>query len=109
VLLSYSAETLDADLARAKQQVAAPLAQRFDHLAESSIAPSTRQQDITTKAAVVRAGVVDAQPERVVVLMFVDQSTTRASQPQPVQQTSQTIVTMIRTHVGWLISDMSPI
>lgn len=108
-LLSYGAPTLDADLARAKQQVTGSLGQRFDQIAQSTIVPSARQDGIVTTATVVRAGVVDAEQDRVVVLVFVDQLTTKASQPQPTRQASQATVTMEKTNGTWLISEMSAV
>jgi len=108
-LLSYSAPTLDADLARAKQQVTGDFTQRFDQLASTLIAPSTRQQGITTKATVARAAVIDARSDRVVTLLFVNQATTMNGQPRPVQHTSQAKVTMSKVDDTWLISDVTPI
>jgi Mce-associated membrane protein len=106
-LLSYSAPSLDADLARAKQQVTGDFVQRFDQLASTLIAPSTRQQGLTTRATVVRAAVVDSQPGRVVTLLFINQSTTTTAHPRPVQQTSQATVTMSKVGDQWLISDLT--
>lgn len=108
-LLSYSAATFDADLARAKGQVTGSLSQRFDQLAQSTIGPKARQEGLTTTATVVRAGVVDAEQDRVVVLVFVDQLTTKTSQPQPTRQASQATVTMERTSGTWLIAEMSAV
>jgi Mce-associated membrane protein len=108
-LLSYSAPTLDADLARARQQVTGDFVPRFDQLASTLIGPNTRQQNITTKATVTRAGFVSADSNRVVTLLFIDQVTTTAIRPAPVQSTSQAQVTMTKVGSTWLISDVAPI
>jgi len=108
-LLSYSTPTLDADLARAKQQVTGDFTQRFDQLASTLIAPNTRQQGITTKATVTRAAVIDARSDRVVTLLFVNQATTTNAAPEPIQRTSQAKVTMSKVNGTWLISDVTPI
>lgn len=108
-LLSFSEPTLEADLVRAKQQVTGDFAARFDQLAGTVIAPNTRQQGITTKATVTRAAVIDASSDRVETLLFVNQSTSTAATPQPVQHTSQAKVTMARVNGAWLIADLTPI
>jgi Mce-associated membrane protein len=108
-LLSYSAPTLDADLARAKQQVTGDFVTRFNQLASTLIGPSTKEQNITTKATVTRAGFVSADSNRVVTLVFIDQVTTTATRPAPVQSTSQAQVTMTKVGGTWLISDVAPI
>ncbi|MBO0872771.1 MAG: hypothetical protein J2P19_05215 [Pseudonocardia sp.] len=108
-LLSYSAPTLDADLARAKQQVTGDFTQRFDQLANTLIAPSTREQGITTKAVVARSAVIDTKPDRVVVLLFVNQTTTKPTQPEPMRSMSQAKVTMAYVNGAWLIADLLPV
>jgi Mce-associated membrane protein len=82
--VSYSTPTQEADLARAKQQVTGEFTQRFERLASTLIAPSTRHRGVTTKATVTRAAVIDARSDRVVTLLFVNQTTTTNGQPNPV-------------------------
>lgn len=108
-LLSVSAPTLDADLARARTQVTGDFTRRFDELVTTLIAPNTRHRGLTTRTTVTRAAVIDAAPDRVVTLLFVNQSTTRADAPQPVIHTSQAKVTMSRANGTWLISDLTPL
>lgn len=109
-LLTFSAPTLDADLARAKLQVTGEFVGRFDRLTSTLIAPSTKQQGITTKAVVARSAVIDAGSDRVVtLLLFINQTTSTAAAPQPVQHMSQAKVTMSRVGDAWLISDLIPI
>jgi Mce-associated membrane protein len=108
-LLSYSSSTLEADLGRAQQQVTGGFRERFGQLANSLIAPSTRERGLTTKATITRAAVVAAQPDQVITLLFINQATTTAGETTPIYNTSQAKVTMARVNSEWLISDVTPI
>jgi Mce-associated membrane protein len=108
-LLSFSAPTLEPDLARARQQVTGDFAPRFNQLLDTLIVPSIQQRSITTKATVARAGVVSVEPAKVVILLFINQETTTAARATPVQATSQAKVTMTKVGDAWLISDFAPI
>lgn len=107
-LLTYSAPTIDADLARAKQQVTGEFSKRFDELATTVIGPGARQRALTTKAVVTRAAVINAESNQVVTLLFFSQTTTTAANPQPTQQSSVAKVTMSWSNGEWLISDLVP-
>jgi hypothetical protein len=109
LVLSYQYSTLDADLDTARQQIAGPFAAQFDELAASTIAPSTRDQKIVTKATVVRGAVTSATTDRVETLLFVNQSTTSADKPQPQATASQVRVVMIPVGGQWLIAEVTPI
>jgi Mce-associated membrane protein len=104
-VLSFSASTLDADLARARGLVSGTFANQFNQLTGEVVGPAIKQQGITTKAKVLRTGVVDDQPGRVTVLMYVQQDTSGAGQPAH-QAVNQVEATMTEVHGKWLISDM---
>jgi Mce-associated membrane protein len=63
-VLSYNSTTLDADLARSRGLISGGFAAKFEELASTVIVPAVRQQSLSTKATVVRAAVIDAQPDR---------------------------------------------
>jgi Mce-associated membrane protein len=104
-VLSFSVSSLDADLARARGLVSGAFANQFNQLTGEVIGPAVKQQGITTKAKVLRTGIVDAQPGRVTVLMYVQQDTSGAGQPAH-QAVNQVEATMTEVHGKWLISDM---
>lgn len=108
-VLGYDAATLDTDLATARTHVTAPFADRFDALARDVIALTAREQGIRTTAQVARAAVLSSEPDRVTVLLFVDQDTTTAADPQPRRSATQVTVTMARVDGQWLIADLTPI
>jgi Mce-associated membrane protein len=108
-VLSYDSKTLDADLAKSRTLISGNFAAKFEDLANSVIVPAVRQQSLSTKANVVRAAVIDAQPEQVQALLFVNQTTTMSSQPAPRSATNQVRVTMTWSDGHWLISDVQPL
>jgi Mce-associated membrane protein len=108
-VLSYNSTTLDADLARSRGLISGGFAAKFEELASTVIVPAVRQQSLSTKATVVRAAVIDAQPDQVRALLFVNQTTTVGGQPAPHNATNQVRVTMTWTNGKWLISDMQPL
>lgn len=108
-LLSYDSRSLDADLARGRSLVTGDFAAQYAKTAAELIGPTTRAQEITTIAVVVRAALVSAGPDRVETLLYVNQATTSKADPTPRPTTSQIRVTLDRVGDRWLISDLHPV
>ncbi len=108
-VLSFDSKTIDADLARARALVSGAFAAQFDQRVNEVIMPAIRQQAITTKAEVVRSALIDARPERVEALLFVDQTTTSSTNPAPQRTPVQVRVTMTNVDGRWLISELQPL
>ena len=108
-VLSYDSKTLDADLGRARTLISGAFAAKFEELASSVIVPAVKQQNLGTKATVARSAVIDAQPDQVRALLFVNQTTTVGSDPAPHTASNQVRVTMTWTDGHWLISDLQPL
>lgn len=105
-VLSLDASALDADLADARRQVTGDFAARFAEVVESLILPA-RDQAISTRAEVVRAAVVTSEPGRVQALLYVNQLTASAAEPEPRLSTTQVTVTMTLVDRQWLISQLT--
>ena len=108
-VLSYDSKTLDADLARSRGLISGTFAAKFEELASGVIVPAVKQQNLGTKATVARSAVIDAQPDQVRALLFVNQATTVGSDPAPHTASNQVRVTMTWTDGRWLISDLQPL
>jgi Mce-associated membrane protein len=108
-VLSYDSKTLDADLARSRALISGTFAAKFEELASGVIVPAVKQQNLGTKATVARSAVIDAQPDQVRALLFVNQATTVGSDPAPHTAANQVRVTMTWTDGRWLISDLQPL
>lgn len=65
-------------------------------------------QKTEVTAEVAAQGVVQASPEQVIALVFLDQSTTKAGSDLNVAQ-YKILVTVVRTDGGWLVSQMESI
>jgi Mce-associated membrane protein len=103
-LLSYAPDSLDADLARARDGVSGDFAAQFAALQTQVVEPAVRA-GLTTEATVVRGSVVSAEPDRVVTLLFLDQRSIRADVPQQVTP-SRIEVTVVRAADQWLVADL---
>lgn len=107
-VLSYSADTIDADLERAQQATAGTFAQYYLPFARRTIAPAVRQAGTSSLAVVSRAAVVSADPDTVTVLVFIDQRTSSKAEPAPRGTSSTARVTMTKVAGQWLISELTP-
>ena len=108
-VLSYSAPTLDSDLARSRSMISGVFAAKFAQLADNVIVPAVKEQSLATKAVVLNAAVIDAQPDQVRALLFVNQTSTMAGAPEPRTAANQVRVTMTAVDGQWLISDLQPL
>lgn len=108
-LLSYAPETLDKDLANAKSHLTGEFLKYYSDFTDKIVAPAARQKGVKTEATVARAAVSEMQPERAVVLVFVNQVTTSKDRPDPALATSSVMVTMVKQDGGWKISEFNPV
>lgn len=108
-VLSYSAGTVEADLARSQQLLTGSFAVDFQTLANQTVVPAAKRDKVTTTATVSEAGVVNADDDRVTVLLFVTQSTTSTLLKSPKVDGSRVEVVMTRVGGTWLISSLNPV
>lgn len=108
-VLSYNASTLDADVAKSRKLVSGGFAVSFEQLVSTVMQPVVKQAGLSNKAAVARAAVIDARPDQVETLLFVKQTSTAPSQPQPTTVMNQIKVTVTKADGQWLISNMQPL
>lgn len=108
-MLSYSYKTLDADLAAAETNTTGTFRKDYGLLLSKVVAPNARDKQITTKAVVTGSSVVEAGTDRVVVLLFLTQSTVGAKGSAPLVSGSRVNVTMTKTSSGWLVSAITPV
>lgn len=108
-VLSYNFKTIDEDIAQAKGQLTGKFAEDFGRLADKLIVPTAKKDDIRTDAEVVGASSVSAEPDRVVLLMFVNQTTNSKRSSEPRIDGSRIRLTMARVDDRWLISELTPL
>lgn len=109
-LLSYSHETVEQDLARARTHTTGELAGHYRTLAARLVGDAKRQR-IVRQASVVAAGVETAEPDRVRVVVFVDMITTRQpeGEAEPLRQRtpSRVRLLMVKRDSRWLVEELS--
>ena len=107
-VLSYTADTIDADIERGRQATAGTFAQYYAPFAQRSIAPAVRQAGTSSLAVVSRAAAISVSPDTVVVVVFIDQRTSSKAAPEPRSTSSTARVTMTNVAGQWLISELTP-
>jgi Mce-associated membrane protein len=111
-VLSYAPATVDADIAKAREQLSGTFAGQFDQLINAVVIPATKQQGLASKVDVTHAALIEPLPDpldHADVLLFMHQVVSSTSQP-PQEGTIQVKVTVTKTPDGqWLISSLQPI
>lgn len=105
-ILSYDHRTLDADFARAQQVITGPFQAEYEKTTSAVVRPTALEYKAVVKAEVTSAGVVRASSDRVVVLLFVDQTTTSTRLAKPKRDASRVRMTLVKAGGRWLVSDV---
>ena len=108
-ILSYQPATAERDLsAAARDRLTGKFLEDYTQVTTTVVVPNATQQGITAAAQVPAAAVVSAHSDRVVVLAYVDQTTTVGKQA-PLQAKSSVRVSMERVDGRLLIAGFEPI
>lgn len=107
-MLSYSANTVEADLGAARDRMTGPFRDDFDKLINEVVIPGAKQKQISSVATVPAAASVSATEDHAVVLVYVNQKLTMGGGP-PTDSISSVRVSMDRVDGRWLISNFEPV
>ena len=103
-LLTYSAATVEQDLAAALAVTTGEFTERYRTLTEQSVIPAARRRGITVTTTVVHAGVISiANPETASTLLFVTQVTRANDLAEPTTQASSLRVDLKKVDGSWLV------
>ena len=108
-LLSYAPDSLDRDFSAAKSHLTGDFLSYYTQFTQEIVAPAAKQKAVKTTAAVVRSAVSEIQPDSAVVLVFVNQATTSAENPNGSFTASAVKVGMSKIDGNWLISSFDPV
>lgn len=108
-VLSYGHETLDRDLAAAERAVTGGFAHDYLELQRTMIRPAAVRDRISTRTTLSAVGVVSATDRQAVVLAFINQLTTSASQTTPLIEGARVRVTLDKIGNDWLVSRMDTV
>jgi Mce-associated membrane protein len=104
-VLSYDYRHLDSDFAAARAFTAQPFTAQYQQTTTRAVRPVATKNAAVVSASVSAAGVVRADRDRVVILAFVDQSTTSSRLERPQVDQNRVELTMVRRDDGrWLVS-----
>ncbi|AHI01066.1 hypothetical protein [Kutzneria albida] len=108
-LLSYDYHTVDHDLETARAATTGSFSAEFAALASKVVAPAAKDQQIVTKTTVSDSSVISAQPDRVVLLVFLDQVTQSKSEQASRVDGARVRVTLQRADDQWLVAELTPV
>ena len=105
-ILSYDHRTLDADFARAEKALTGTFKREYGRTTDTVVRPSAEQYKVVVKAEVTAASVVRASENRVVVLLYVDQTTTSTRLEGPKVDLNRVRMTLVENDGNWLVSEL---
>jgi len=103
-LLSYDYRHLDRDFGRAEKGLTGQFARDYAHTTDSVVRPTAEEVHAVVKAEVVSSSVVRAAQNKVVVLLFVNQTTTSTRVQGPKVDLNRVRMTLVRVGENWKIS-----
>jgi Mce-associated membrane protein len=103
-LLSYDYRHLDRDFARAEKDLTGSFAGDYAKTTQTVVRPTAEQVKAVVQADVAASSVVRADPNRVVVLVFVNQTTTSTRLDGPKVDLNRVRLTLDRVGGEWLVS-----
>ena len=112
VILSYSPETVDAQLNGARDRLTGSFLEAYTKLVNDVVIPGAKEKKISAAAKVPAAASVSADDQHAVVLVFVNQTVTVAADPgksAPSTTNSSVRVTMDKVDGRWLVSGFDPV
>ena len=107
-LLSYQPDKVDKQLNDARSLLTGDFQNSYTSLINDVVIPGAKQKQISAVATVPAAASVSAQPNRAVVLVFVNQ-TVVVGADTPTDTASSVRVTLVKSGDKWLISDFQPV
>ncbi len=109
-VLSYGYETLDQDFEEALALSTGQFREDYEQTSEGAVRDVATQTRAEVRADVISAGVVQASADRVVVLLFVDQTTVSNRLDRPQTDQNRVRLTMVRSTAdegpSWLVEQV---
>ncbi|MGB3485674.1 MAG: hypothetical protein WBB07_26085 [Mycobacterium sp.] len=107
-LLSYKPDTVEQDLGSAQELLTGEFRDSYRQLIDDVVIPGSKDKQISAVANVPAVASVSAEPNKAVVLVFVNQ-TVVVGAGAPTSTTSSVQVTMDLVGDRWLISEFEPV
>ena len=107
-MLSYQADTVEKDLAAARDRLTGTFKDSYTQLTHDVVIPGSKQRHISAVATVPAAASVSATARHAVALVFVNQTVNVGTDP-PSATASAVRVTLDKVGDRWLISGFDPV
>lgn len=107
-MLSYEPDTVEAHLNEALNRLTGNFRDSYTALVNTRVVPVATTQRVTANADVPAIGVESASPDRVELVLFVNQLVAVGDQA-PQKTTSTVRATMVREDGQWLMSEFEPV
>lgn len=104
-VLSYTAETLDADIEAARATLAGDMASQYAETMDR-IRSQAEQDGTAVEAEVVARSIISVTARDAKVLLFVNQTTTGPRLEEPRVERNRVVVTLHRDDDTWLVTDL---
>ncbi|MGL4305441.1 MAG: hypothetical protein ACRCSF_04740 [Mycobacteriaceae bacterium] len=108
-VLSYSAATIDADLAKARTLLTGDFLDYYSRFGTEYVAPAAKERSINSTVAVTGTSLVSVEKNHAVTLVYVTQTTSSQDSPNPNTTSSSLRIELERHDGNWLISKFEPI
>lgn len=108
-VLSYDYRHLAADFKKAEGLLTERFRKKYDKTTAAAVEPLAAKYKAQSSAQITAAGTVSVDVDRVVVLVFVDQTVTNSQLAAPRLDRSRINVTLVRQGDRWLIDQLAPI
>ncbi|HVM27307.1 MAG TPA: hypothetical protein VM433_06500 [Mycobacteriales bacterium] len=106
VLFSYDHEQLDEDFEAGLAVATGTFREQYERTTRDVVRPVAEQYDTVVAADVVEAGVVSAQPERVVAVVYINQTTTSTRIEGPRIDQSRVRMSLRLVDGEWLVDEV---
>lgn len=108
-MFSYNFTNVDTELPKAADNLSADFREDYLKLINQAIAPGAKEKQLTVQATTQASGVVSADRDHAVVLLYLNQVTTSKESPQGTTTGSRVRVTLDKTDDRWLVDAVTPI
>lgn len=106
-LLSYDYRSFDKDIDQAKNSTTGTFRKNYLETTRNLVANQAKQNEVVVRARVVGASVVDAEPDRVVTLLLVNQATQSNRVDGTEVDKNRVRMTLTKVDGQWLASDLA--
>lgn len=106
---TYSADTIDRDIASAQSHLTGDFLSQYRQYIDSPAPFDAKRNAVRTAATVSGAALMDMHPDSADVLLFINQTTTSAQNPATTMAARSIQVTLVKVDGKWLISSMKPV